>query len=119
MAHGGSRLLVLPLLVALMIGFCRAEFSDIDFELTITDTAGNVVYKDDPYILQSIAWVWKELVVLSASKKEETKTILAEIEHLKLKEEVYEYLQREAGENCINSVVPLLMPATFSRKGTS
>ncbi|KAK7683691.1 hypothetical protein QCA50_013067 [Cerrena zonata] len=96
-----QKCLVLCTTIIIRVTKCGSfvEFCEIEFALVISDTIGNVVYKDNTYLLQSIAWVWRELLVSATSKHRSPNGILADIRRLQFEEEVYEYLKRGNVEN--------------------
>ncbi|KAJ3894174.1 hypothetical protein GG344DRAFT_74303 [Lentinula edodes] len=68
----------------------RAEFSDMDFELTIEDSDGQTVYKHryQP-VSDTVAWMWRELwISASASQSPFEAGILDDVESLNLKDSV-------------------------------
>lgn len=102
-----------------MLNVCRVGLEDLDFDLMIIDITGNVVYEDNPHIMQSIAWVWTELLLSVASTNGSTKAILADIDRLRFKDEVYGYLQWEDSKSSLNdSGIPYLNPF-FAREATT
>lgn len=78
---------------------CRSEFSEAGFELCIEDAADNAIYKEDRYIMQSIAWIWKELLVSVASRNGRIEGILSDIEDVDLSEDVFNYLKEDVGKD--------------------
>ncbi|KAK7676640.1 hypothetical protein QCA50_020383 [Cerrena zonata] len=91
-----QKCLILCTTIIKQVARCRSrtEFGELDFSITIYNTDGNVVYEDRRYILQSIAWVWKELLVSVISKNGSSDDILANINRLELKDKIYDYLQK-------------------------
>ena len=75
-----------------------SEFSEMSFKLTITDASERVIYDDDPHIMKSISWLWRELLVSAASRGECTRPILDDINRLGLKESVFALFRRGDGE---------------------
>lgn len=89
--------------------------------MTITDTSGKLIYENSSDLMQSIAWVWKELLVSAASKRKSISTLISDIEHLGIKKDVYGYLHRGDGESSADTISFNFVTHldVFSRKETA
>ena len=75
------------------------DFSDYDWKLTITNTAGQVVYKSESRydIEESFAWMWKELLVAVTATQGSSKHIRDDIKGFDFDNEVFGYLSQSHG----------------------
>jgi hypothetical protein len=74
----------------------RAEFGDMDFEVTITDSENTIVYEETSAdIDHTLAWMWRELLVAASAQGSATKAIESDINRLKIEHEVYNLIRTD------------------------
>lgn len=81
----------------------RAEFDDMDFEVTIINSEDATIYEEtSAHINHTLAWMWREILVAAASQGKPTKGIVSDIERLKIKDKVYSLIRKNGGESGTN-----------------
>ncbi|KAF4616750.1 hypothetical protein D9613_008274 [Agrocybe pediades] len=64
------------------------DLSDSEPTATVTDVEGNIS------LSQAVTWIWRELLVMAASRKQPTKSILENIKRYDLIDEVYALIRK-------------------------
>jgi len=82
----------------------RSEFGDLDFEVTITNSDDVKIYEETSAgIEHTLAWMWKEILVMASAQGAPTKNIESDIERLNIKDDVYGFIRKDGGKSSSNS----------------
>jgi hypothetical protein len=69
-------------------------------ETTIKDFYGATIYKESSAgVHHTLAWMWKEILVAAASRGAPMKDIESDINRLKIKDEVYNFIRKDGGNS--------------------
>ncbi|KAH9480316.1 hypothetical protein JR316_0006914 [Psilocybe cubensis] len=72
----------------------RCEYTDLPFNIKITDDDKNVIYKSSECVLDMLAWMWKELLVHAASKNQSIDAMLTLVERRDLAHSVFSLIRK-------------------------
>jgi hypothetical protein len=73
---------------------------DMNFKITITDTKNTTIYDESGVsILQTLAWMWRDLVVAASARGASTEAIESDINELELYDDVYDLIRPDGGDS--------------------
>ncbi|KAF9549276.1 hypothetical protein CPC08DRAFT_769108 [Agrocybe pediades] len=70
----------------------QVEYEDMEHRIKIVNAKGKKVFKQDGSIGDTLAWMWRELLVLSASRNLPTQSIMTNIQRFRLVNGVFEIM---------------------------